>query len=251
MNQPMLPLPLPAKRLFRVYCDESGQTGCRYMVYGGVVIKPDSMALVSGAITAIRRKHNIFGEFKWGKVSPTKLPAYSELVNVVSDMRDHIHFKAMILDTSKIDKGMLRSGDPEDHFYMFYWHLLYHKFHYYLDRSGDALLITLDERSSSYPLSRLRDILNAKYWKHRRLVDPVRSVEPCCSKRSDMLQLADVLIGAVGYHSNDHDKNPKASEARVELARSVCRIAGVGRLNQETRYAQMHVEIWPFKLRQK
>ncbi|MEN8220071.1 MAG: DUF3800 domain-containing protein [Pseudomonadota bacterium] len=78
-------------------------------------------------------------------------------------------------------------------------------------------MVFLDERSSSYSLSELKSTLNEGIRKHYgRKVDVVRNIEPISSHKSDILQLADVLMGAVGYHYNDCHQQSNA--AKKELA---------------------------------
>lgn len=241
--------PLPPKRLFRIFCDESG-TGCRYMVFGGVVVQPASMSYVTEIIAGVRTKHAIHGEFKWGKVSRTKLPAYLGLVEAFESLTDHIHFKALIVDSSQIDYRKYHEGDHELGFYKFYWHLLYYKFNHYLQTDGDAALVTLDDRPTRYPLNKVKGFLNRKYRYQKGLLNPIRDVVSCCSKKSDFIQLADVLSGAVGYHCNGHDLAPGCSPARTQLAARIAELANVERLSEETRWRQVYFEIWPLRFRQ-
>lgn len=241
---------LPKKKRFRVFCDESGQNGCRFMVLGGVIVESESIDRVSQAIANVREKYSIRGEFKWGKVSKTKLPAYIELVESFASMPSQIQYKSLIVNMSEVDYRTHHLGDKELGFYKFYWQLLYHKFNYYIRGAGECLHIVLDERCTPYSLSNLKNALNNRYIRDKS-VAPVRSVEALCSKKSDFLQLADVLTGAVGWHCNGHDIAENASPARTELAQKIARIARVSRLSQETRWAATHFEIWPIRFKKK
>lgn len=240
---------LPENRIFRVFCDESGQTGCRFMTFGGVVVQPKCLDSITAALQRVKEKHATFGEFKWGKVSRAKLSAYLDFVNVLAAMQQQIHYKALIIDAEQVDWGKHHEGDKELGFYKFYWHLLYHKFQNYVQTNADALLITLDQKESPYSLSELKRILNRKYASTRGLYNPVRAVEAANSKESVLIQLVDILTGAIGFHCNQYDKAPRASAHRIELAKHIAKIANVGRLCEETRWSQSHFEIWPMKFR--
>ena len=59
-------------------------------------------------------------------------------------------------------------------------------------------------------------------------------VTPLNSKRSDLLQAADVLMGAVGFHNQDFHLRPNANKAKIELARYIARKLGIRDLKQLT-----------------
>ena len=65
---------------FDVYCDESypdllssANPRGKYLVIGSIWIKTDDRTSLKNAIHLLRDKHRIGGEFKWQKVSPSRL----------------------------------------------------------------------------------------------------------------------------------------------------------------------------------
>src|SRR5207302_11296838 len=62
----------------------------------------------------------------------------------------------------------------------------------------------------------------------------VTRVEPLNSKESDLLQAADVLMGAIGYHCQDYHQRPDANKEKVELARYLAARLGLRDLKHET-----------------
>jgi hypothetical protein len=62
----------------------------------------------------------------------------------------------------------------------------------------------------------------------------VTKVEPLNSKQSDLLQAADVLMGAVGFHNQDFHLRPNADKSKVELARYIAARLGRPDLKHET-----------------
>lgn len=87
----------------------------------------------------------------------------------------------------------------------------------------------MDERSTKYKLSELRKILNNGIKKkHGHPIDVVFTLRPLGSKKSNVMQIADVLVGAVGWTINGKDGTRKA---RPALAEHIVRKAHVGSLN--------------------
>jgi hypothetical protein len=67
------------------------------------------------------------------------------------------------------------------------------------------------------------------------------------SKKTDPLQVADILIGAIAYQLNGHDKAIGASPAKTELAQYIMKRAGIADIMKGTaRVARFSV--WPRKL---
>lgn len=239
--------------VIHIYCDESCQTHHRYMVFGGIIIPLSNKDAFRAAVEIWRRDNNMTAEMKWGKVSATKLDRYKEWVDLFFLLigAGRIHFKSVVFNTHEIDYATYHQGDRELGFYKFFYQLLVNKFGPYAKSDEDRLLVFLDRRKTRYRLRNLRDVLNNGIRKKYGLANVLRSVEPLDSKKSDLLQMTDVIIGAIGYHWNDHHTRAAASKARVELAEYIAVKAKLSTLKQETPWAQRFFEIWQFRFRAK
>ena len=71
----------------------------------------------------------------------------------------------------------------------------------------------------------------------------MKCVEARDSKQAVLLQLADVIMGAIGFHSSDLHLRPDARKAKVDLAAYIARKAPLRDLKQVTRYTK-----WNFKI---
>ncbi len=198
-----------------------------------------------------REKSNMVRELKWTKVSRGKINEYKSLVDLFFMLckSRRISFRSMVVDTSEIDYNRHHGGDKELGFYKFYYMFLLHKFGKFAVDTGRPLVIFLDRRTSSYSLTKFRTILNnginKKFGGHGQLIRDVQAID---SKQADALQIADVLMGAIGYHYNDLHIAPGASEAKIELAGYIARKAGFTSLKIETSYSMKHFQIWKCKL---
>jgi len=218
------------------------------MMFGGIIVLRTNLPLVQTAIQNWRDERRIYAELKWTKVSKGKLEDYKALVDVCVLLADEkiISFKSVVFDTSPIAYKKHHDDKDLGWFYKLMCEFLRHKFGKYAVSDEDRLLVFLDERSSRYSLLDLKTVLNQEIRQHYgRTIDVVRNIEPISSHKSDFLQLADILMGAIGYHYNDYHQSPDASAAKIELADYIAIKAGLSGLKQETLLEDF--EIWQYK----
>jgi Protein of unknown function (DUF3800) len=237
--------------VLHIYADESCTSGNRYLALGGIALEAAFVETVLARLKAVREAHKTHGEVKWQKVSKTKLDFYKAYVDVFFNAAkdDDIHFYALYVDTWTFNHGRYNGGKAEIGFNKLIYQLLLHKF----GRKYGAnylLHVFLDDRSTRHDPEDLRPMLNhdlAKWDIHGR---PFRQLRFRDSKKCDLIQLNDLLLGTVGFKRNLHDKIAGCAPHKVKLAEHVVRRALENekphRLNspQAKRFA-----VWPFKYR--
>jgi hypothetical protein len=240
---------------FHVYCDESNtDSHKRYMVYGGILVSLDNLPKVERELANWRVENKIRTELAWTKVSGGKYAEYKSLVDLffsLSSIRRIVHFKAIVLDTVGPQYLAFSRGDKELGFYKFYYHFLLRYFGEYPIRHRCQMEVFIDERAlpkgSDDPYEVLKIVLNhgiRKKFSETREV--VARVEPLASMRSDLIQLGDVLMGAIGYQCLGMDRLSDAKKAKVDLAKHIAKRGALLNLTQETPYNKEYfkVERW-------
>ena len=234
-----------------VHCDES-HTGARYVVYGGIIMPCRDVEWFDAIMREWRVEKNMLRELKWTRVTNQKYAEYQSLVDLFFEHANlnRLHFKSVVFDMSQVDYGAYHEGDDELGFYKFYYQFLLHKFAPYARTDENRLYVNIDERSNRHrhPLRTLRDALNSGIKKkYGRKANVVRQIEPHKSKESNLTQLADVLMGAVGWHCNDLGARPEARRAKIDLAAYIARKAHLASLKHGTPRGQEKFEIWRFR----
>lgn len=185
--------------IFNVYCDESchlENDRQKAMVLGAVWCPLDKSREIAVRLREIKQKHGLspFFEAKWTKVSPAKKEFYLNLVDYFFD-DDDLHFRALIVP----DKSLLRhnafSGQDHDGWYnKMYFDML--KVIFKPDARYRIYLDIKDTRGAQ-KVDDLHEVLcNDRYDFSRRIIERLQLVH---SHEIEQLQLADLLIGAVGY----------------------------------------------------
>jgi hypothetical protein len=188
---------------------------------------------------------------KWTKVSRQKYREYQSIVDLffahVADR--YLHFKAMVCDRQDPGYRHQRS-DREVGFYKLYYQFLLRKFGPYADGDDHRLYVFLDQRDTKYKLDVLKIILNRGIRKvHGRTADVVHAVEARDSKKCNVMQIADVIMGAIGFHTNEWHRQPGASKAKRELAAYIARKARLTSLKHRTAPRRVDFEIWIWQTR--
>ncbi|MBK9671494.1 MAG: DUF3800 domain-containing protein [Bacteroidetes bacterium] len=160
----------------------------------------------------------------------------------------------MIVDTTQLNHRKHGNGGYEESFYKMFYQLLMHKFlKKYYDKDKDTrFIICMDERTTSYKLNDLKTILNSGIKKELSLpyeCNPIRTVEPRNSKNSEVIQINDLIIGAIGFQKNGNHLLAGSRRAKIELAEYVAKSAGLLNLQNDTRWGQHRFEIWNINFR--
>jgi len=191
-----------------IYCDESRQDlfnnknsiteNNRYICIGGIWIESEIREKVKSDIKVIQKKHNVFGEFKWKTVTPSKYEFYKELVELFFNYDDKIKFRCVVIDAKQVDMKTYNNSDSELGFYKFYYQLLT----YWINNKNQYKIYTdYKVNRKNDRLNDLKLILNNK----SRSSTTVQLIQAINSKESLLLQLEDVLMGAVAYKYNFGD----------------------------------------------
>jgi hypothetical protein len=155
----------------------------------------------------LKHKHRVGGEFGWKHVSWSRGQFYLDLIDWFA-LEEEISFRCVVAN-----KRSLWSKHAEDAFYVAYHQLLYHWL-----VPGNAYHVYLDKKKNSR--QRRVDTLRKKTeWRMPNGCE-LACMEEVESRECALVQVADLLIGCMGYEWNGHTnptKYPKASVFKNEL----------------------------------
>jgi hypothetical protein len=177
-------------KTFNFYCDES----CHlendqqpYMLISYVSSAYNQIELHNEKIRQLKNEHKMNTEIKWSKVSHSKYGFYADLVDYF--FATDLQFRAIVIKKNQINNNTY--GQSFDEFYYkMYFQLLNHKidmehtYNVYLD---------IKDTLSARKVKRLKEILNIRY-------SSIRNLQNIRSSESLLMQMADLLMGAMSYH---------------------------------------------------
>jgi hypothetical protein len=187
---------------FDVYCDESSPEAIasensdnKFLMIGSLWLPRDKRAQFKDAIHELRNKHKVGGEFKWNRISPSRLEFYCELIEMFFSKEDDLRFRCIAVDCDKVNLTKFHANDQELGFYKFYYQLLHH---WVLDFNEYAFYLDYKKNRKRDRLHVLRDCLDDS-----NLSSLVTTVQATESSQSVLIQLADVLTGCASRRFNN------------------------------------------------
>lgn len=203
---------------FNIYCDESchlEHDKQKSMVLGAVWCPKGLTLEIFERIRSLKAKHGLSHDFeiKWNKVSPAKIDFYKDLVDFYFD-DDDLHFRALVVPDKSVLDHQNHNQTHDDFYYKMYFDLLkvildpQHSYSIYLD---------IKDTKSQEKVGKLKDVLRKSHYDYSHSI--VRKIQQVRSHEVELIQLADLLTGAISYvHRGLNSSQPKLE--LIELIKS-------------------------------
>lgn len=170
-------------------------------------------------IQEIKKRHHFYAEIKWTSVSKSKLRFYEELIDYF--FSTDLQFRAIGVKKAQINNDAFGQSF-DDFYYKMYYYLLNHNLNSLYNYN---VYLDIKDTLSAFKVRKLKEILNTKFG-------VFRNVQNIRSNESLLLQLTDLIMGAIAYH---HNNSAKANAAKVKLIEKIKQHSG-STLN-ETNYS--------------
>jgi len=243
-----------------IFCDESSQNE-KFYVVGGLYFRLDSrtdykseVAALEKRFTDLKAEYGLFGRVKWEKIPPAtqhnKLEGYKSLIRDLATIKD-MKFKCMVVDTTKyqLDSKTVCFGDPLVGYLKLYcvfltdgimvkwpgyfYDITIDNYSFRDGQGSDLLWRTVEGRY-------LKKTLRTRLFRHCDLVTAEE-------ENSNLLQLTDLLVGAVAFCWNGGRLRTSArSSTRKQLVEVIERSYGGVRLDKNEPNGKFR--IWPMSI---
>lgn len=231
--------------------DESGISGDRFTVVGGLCMHRSTVEQAYKSVSQFRDRTGMHKELKWSKITDSKQPHYEALVELFYALNstNHVHFHSIIFDSHQSNHSKYNQGDADIGLSKLYYQLIIHKFVKRYASMG-SLFVCLDRRNSSTSLHDLRRIINAGAKKVLGAdTDPVAQLISRDSKSCDLLQLNDVILGAVCAARNGRHLLANGRKSKKALAKMVLEKSGLESFELDSPRNVSRFTVWNFRNR--
>ena len=214
------------KPTINIYCDES----CHLqndkepvMVIGAVYCPIEKKEEIFERLYSFKVKHNLipknkkndkdnrpYYELKWNKVSKSKIEYYKDVINYFFD-DDDLQFRVLVV-SNKTDIDYKKFNHTHD---TFYYKMYFGMLKAILNpENSHHIYIDIKDTKSKEKVHKLEQVLrNDKYDYSKEIIKKVQQVR---SHEVEILQLADLLVGATAY-VNRGLANSKAKNELINL----------------------------------
>lgn len=198
--------------MLNIYCDESchlENDNIKIMMLGALAVPDFAKETVYNDVRNLRKSMGIptHREIKWTKVSKAELHYYKKLIDFIYD-NELLKFRAVLLPDKSILNHDYYGRTHDDFYYVMYYYLL-RKYMNYDERVN--VYIDIKDTRSKEKVEKLREILN--YYAQKNNSQEVEKIQQIRSHENVILQLADLLIGAIAYKN----RGLNSSAAKLEL----------------------------------
>ena len=183
-------------KTFNFYCDESchlENDHLPFMLIGYVSSAYNQVKLHTEKIKQLKKEYHIPYELKWNHLSKSAMELYKDLIDYF--FATDLQYRAIVIDKSKLKHTQFRQTH-DDFYYKMYYQLIQKKlspeynYNIYLD---------IKDTRSAQKVNGLKEYLNSHFVSVRHLQN-IRSHE------SELMQLTDIITGALSYYLRKENK---------------------------------------------
>lgn len=211
-----------------IYCDESchlEHDNSNIMVLGAICCPNHYRLDIFKQIRQIKKDFGLSENFeiKWTKVSDTKVDFYINLIEYFFNNKN-LNFRGLIIPDKSIVNNKKYNQD---------WETFYYKMYYYLLRNlinpqcRYNIYIDIKDTKGSEKRKKLLEILNTitkDYLYSKEL--SVKKLQAVQSKEVELIQLADLIMGAICFENRGLSNNKKCNKGKLKVIHSIKELAG-------------------------
>lgn len=188
------------RKTFNYYCDESTHLQNDkqpYMLISYISSAYNQVKLHQKNIEEIKKRHHYVPEIKWSSVSKGQYAFYSELIEYF--FSNDLQFRAIVVNKERIKTGDFNQT-YDDFYYKMYYQLIHQKINYEFSYN---IYLDIKDTLSANKVKKLQDYCN-KFNIIQN--EPIRKIQNIHSHESLLMQMTDLLMGALNYHLRGMDK---------------------------------------------
>lgn len=190
---------------YNVYCDESchlKSNNSKYMLIGAVYCPKFKVKKINEYIEHLKENYNLSNkiELKWNKIDKKTEKLYLDIIAYFFN-NDDLKFRVIVIDKTKLNHE--KYNQTENDFY----HKSYYEMLKYIIIPGNSYNIYPDikDTNSYYYHQIMLDYLRFKMSDTNKKT--IKKVQPIRSYEAPILQINDILIGALSYYYRGLSEN--------------------------------------------
>ncbi|MCE1198071.1 MAG: DUF3800 domain-containing protein [Marinilabiliales bacterium] len=175
------------------------------MSIGFIKVLDEGYDQIKNELKQLKMKHGIPHEYKWNTCSNTKKDFYIELIDYF--FTSSLSFRTIVVKyKNHLDHDQFNQGSHDNFYYKMVFYLLHNQYINPLKAEYRVYLDIKDTRGRE-KIAKIREVFENLHFGR----SPFKHFQHIRSHESELIQLADFLIGAVTYKSRGQQNKPGAS----------------------------------------
>jgi len=206
--------------MYNIYCDESchlENDQSNVMVLGAIVCPKEKIRQVNKRIKQLktRNKVNPNMEVKWTKVSPSGLQLYEDFIDYFFDDYN-LSFRCVVIPNKKVLNHKQFNQTHDDWYYKMYFTMLKTIFK---PSYNYEVYIDIKDTNSLAKTRKLHEVCSNDMYDFSKNI--IKKIQPIRSNEVEIMQVVDLLIGAMGYVNREFTNGFIQSNAKLKLIEKI------------------------------
>lgn len=230
-----------------LFCDEAGKDTDRFLAVGGLIIAHEDVKRIRQGFLYRKDRLNLSKEAKWNSTKKASLEKHRALIDWTFQLMasDELHFHCLIVDFQRFDHDLREDGGKAESMKRMYYQLILHRLLKKYGRSHDCYAL-IDKCNELDGLPNLKAGLNTAAGKFK-CNSPLKAVEFRDSEAEPLLQMNDLILGAICAHKNRRFEEIEAGQFKANLAGYVLGKCGLLHFDADTPRSRKEFSIWNLK----
>lgn len=182
---------------YNIYCDESchlKSNNSKYMLIGAIYCPKIKVKEINNYIKKLKENYNLSNniELKWNKIDKKTENLYLDIIDYFFNNND-LKFRVMVIDKERLNHKKYNQTEND-----FYHKAYYEMLKYIINRNNSYNIYPdIKDTNSYYYHQVMHNYLKIKILDTNNEI--IKKVQPIKSYEAPILQINDILIGALSY----------------------------------------------------
>ncbi len=191
-----------------------------------------------------KQRLNLSKEAKWNSTKKSSLEKHRTLIDWIFDLiaESTVHFHCILVDFQRFDHSLREDGGKAESMKRLYYQLILHRLLKKYGRSHDCYAL-IDKCNELEGLPRFQKGLNTAA-KRYQCDEALRAIEFRDSEAEPLLQMNDLILGAICAQKNRRFEEVGAGQFKANLAGYVMGKFGLPNYDTDTPASRSELSVW-------
>ncbi|MEO6718002.1 MAG: DUF3800 domain-containing protein [Novosphingobium sp.] len=227
-----------------LFCDEAGKDTDRFLAVGGVIVAHSDVSAIRAEFIRRKARLNLTKEAKWHSTKKASLEKHRDLIDWTFSLiaKRELLFHCLLVDFQRFNHELRDDGGKAESMKRMYYQLILHRLLKKHGKTNNCYAL-IDKCNELDGLQKLKQGLNSAS-KSYGCNNALKVIEFRDSETEPLLQINDLILGAICAHKNRRFEDEGAGQYKANLAGYVLGKSGLLNYEGNTPIAKTDFSIW-------